>query len=97
MLLIYFLLQTLENVSKWVRDMKAESEELSEKIRFLSGFSVAFRDQIHTDILLQPGESGPPIPAHKALLVTLISLCGNVLSITYESFCMLWLTSFFKC
>ncbi|KAM1054170.1 hypothetical protein FF1_001590 [Malus domestica] len=70
---------TLENVSKWVRDMKAESEELGEKIRFLSGFSVAFRDQIHTDILLQPGESGPPIPAHKALLAIRSEVFNNIL------------------
>ncbi|XP_048446794.1 BTB/POZ domain-containing protein At3g56230-like isoform X2 [Pyrus x bretschneideri] len=73
------LCKTLENVSKWVRDMKAESEELSEKIRFLSGFSVAFRDQIHTDILLQPGESGPPIPAHKALLAIRSEVFNNIL------------------
>lgn len=71
---ISFLLQTLENVSKWVHNMNEVSEELNEKIRFLTGFSVALRDKIHTDILLQPGDDGPPVLAHRALLVTYLLL-----------------------
>lgn len=54
-----------------MHDRKDASEELNEKIKFLSGFVVAFRDQIHTDMQLHPGDNGPPIPAHRALLVTL--------------------------
>lgn len=78
-LLISFLLQTLENVLKWVHNMNEVSEELNEEIRLLSGFYVALRDKIHTDILLQLGDDGPPVPAHRALLVTdlLLSLCIN--------------------
>ncbi|KAB2596365.1 BTB/POZ domain-containing protein [Pyrus ussuriensis x Pyrus communis] len=49
------LCKTLENVSKWVHNMNEV------------GFSVALRDKIHTDILLQP-DDGPPVPAHRALL-----------------------------
>ncbi|KAH0994327.1 hypothetical protein GBA52_018191 [Prunus armeniaca] len=70
---------TLENVSKWVHDRKDASEELNEKIKFLSGFVVAFRDQIHTDIQLHPGDNGPPIPAHRALLAIRSEIFNNML------------------
>lgn len=42
--------------------------ELKQKSRFLS-FGSTFRDQLHTDRLVHPGNNGPPIPAHRALLV----------------------------
>lgn len=45
-------------------------DELNGKISYLGGFVGAFRDQIHTDIQLRPGNNGPSIPAHKALLVS---------------------------
>lgn len=51
--------------------MKDNEDELNEKIKYLSEFVAAFRDQVHTDILLKPGNNGPPIPAHKALMVNL--------------------------
>ncbi|KAI5346668.1 PREDICTED: BTB/POZ [Prunus dulcis] len=73
------LCKTLENVSKWVHDRKDASEELNEKIKFLSGFVVAFRDQIHTDIQLHPGDNGPPIPAHRALLAIRSEIFNNML------------------
>lgn len=55
---------------KWVKEMKEMEEELNEKITYLSGFAAALRDQIHTDIQVLPGNNEPPIPAHRALLVT---------------------------
>ncbi|PQQ06390.1 BTB/POZ domain-containing protein [Prunus yedoensis var. nudiflora] len=73
------LCKTLENVSKWVHDRKDASEELNEKIKFLSGFVVAFRDQIHTDIQLHSGDNGPPIPAHRALLAIRSEIFNNML------------------
>ncbi|KAM1020326.1 hypothetical protein ACFX13_042312 [Malus domestica] len=72
---------TLENVSKWVHNMNEVSEELNEKIRLLSGFSVALRDKIHTDILLQPGDDGPPVPAHRALLAIRLEIFNNILDL----------------
>ncbi|MBA0571596.1 hypothetical protein Golob_001980, partial [Gossypium lobatum] len=61
--------QPLGNLSKWMTSMKEIEEDLNKKISFLSGLIVAFRDQIHTDIQLKPGNDGPSIPAHRALLV----------------------------
>jgi len=51
--------------------MKEIEEELNDKLGFLGGLEAAFRNQIHTDILVRPGNNGPPIPAHRALLVRL--------------------------
>lgn len=49
--------------------MKDMEEELTEKMTFLGGFLAAFRDQLHSDIQLKPGDQGSPIPAHRAVLV----------------------------
>ncbi|XP_061995544.1 BTB/POZ domain-containing protein At3g56230 isoform X1 [Rosa rugosa] len=73
------LCKNLMNVSTWVLDMKDSSEELDEKIKFVSGFVVAFRDQIHTDIQLRSGENRPPIPAHRALLAIRSEIFSNML------------------
>lgn len=54
--------------------MKDTEDELNEKIKFLSEFVTAFKDQIHTDLLLKPGNNGPPVPTHKALMVTTLKL-----------------------
>lgn len=61
------------DVWRLVSDMKDATEELDDKIKFLSGFVAAFKDQIHTDIHLKPGNDGLPIPAHKALMVLTLS------------------------
>ncbi|XP_065871651.1 BTB/POZ domain-containing protein At3g56230 [Euphorbia lathyris] len=60
--------QPLENVPKWINNMKETEEELNEKIKFLSGFISLFREQILTDIQLKPGNGGPSISTHKAIL-----------------------------
>lgn len=62
-------MQGFANALKWVKEMKEVEEELNEKINYLSGFAAALRDQIHTDILVRPGNGEPSIPAHRALLV----------------------------
>lgn len=49
--------------------MKDELDQQNMKIKFLSEFFVAFKDQIHTDMFLKPGNDGRPLLAHKALLV----------------------------
>jgi hypothetical protein len=66
------LLQTLLDASRWVSDMKDMENVVKEEVSFLGeGFLTALKDQIHTDIELKPGNNGPSIPAHRALLVSL--------------------------
>uniref|UniRef100_A0A5B6YHD9 BTB domain-containing protein n=1 Tax=Davidia involucrata TaxID=16924 RepID=A0A5B6YHD9_DAVIN len=67
------------NALKWVKEMKEMEEELNEKLTFLGGFVAALRDQIHTDIQVKPGNSGPSIPAHRALLAARSSIFKNML------------------
>ena len=40
------------------------------RISFLSGLFGAFKEEIHTDTQLKPGDDGPCIPAHRVILVT---------------------------
>ncbi|KAL3524036.1 hypothetical protein ACH5RR_016870 [Cinchona calisaya] len=67
------------NALKWVKEMKEMEEELNEKLNFLSGFVAAFRHQIHPDILVKPGNNGPSIPAHRALLASRSDIFRNIL------------------
>ncbi|KNA13429.1 hypothetical protein SOVF_117110 [Spinacia oleracea] len=69
----------LANVVKWVKEMKDIEEEVSDKMSFLAEFEVAFKDEIHTDILVKPGNNGPPIPAHRALLAAKSEIFKNML------------------
>ena len=79
------------NVWRVVSDMIDATEDLDEKIRFLSGFVAAFRDQIHTDILLKPSNNnGPPIPAHKALMVTLSPSLSTLDMNNFKDFSVRW-------
>lgn len=72
------------NVWEWVSAMKDDTEDLNEKIKFLStGPVVALREQIHPDICIKPGNNEPHIPAHKALLVTLSSFSMTNLEFIY--------------
>ncbi|KAK8485519.1 hypothetical protein V6N11_019667 [Hibiscus sabdariffa] len=71
--------QPLGNLSKWITNMKEIEEDLNKKISFLSGLIVAFRDQIHTDIQLKPGNHAPSIPAHRALLAARSEIFRNML------------------
>ncbi|XP_059275039.1 BTB/POZ domain-containing protein At3g56230 [Lycium ferocissimum] len=67
------------NALKWVKEMKEMEEELNEKLNYLSSFVVAFKDHIHTDILIKPGNDAPSIPAHRALLAARSDIFKNIL------------------
>nr|KJB74974.1 hypothetical protein B456_012G016700 [Gossypium raimondii] len=54
-------------------------DDLRKRISFLSGFMVAFKDQIHTDIKLKPN-NGPCISAHRSLLEARSEIFKNILS-----------------
>ncbi|XP_038995745.1 BTB/POZ domain-containing protein At3g56230-like [Hibiscus syriacus] len=54
-------------------------DDLKKRISFLSGFMVAFKEQIHTDIKLEPND-GPSISAHKSLLAARSEIFKNILS-----------------
>ncbi|XP_017614347.1 BTB/POZ domain-containing protein At3g56230-like isoform X2 [Gossypium arboreum] len=54
-------------------------DDLIKRISFLSGFMVAFKDQIHTDIKLKPN-NGPCISAHKSLLAARSEIFKNILN-----------------
>ncbi|KAL1542083.1 BTB/POZ domain-containing protein-like protein [Salvia divinorum] len=64
------------NALKWMEETK---ELLNEKMAYLSGFADAWRDRIHTDIRLKPGDNEPSIPAHRALLATRSVIFRNML------------------
>ncbi|KAK9699965.1 hypothetical protein RND81_08G207500 [Saponaria officinalis] len=67
------------NVIKWMKEMKEKEKELNEKLKFVGDFEVAFKNQMHTDILVNPGYNGPPIPAHRALLAAKSEIFKNML------------------
>ncbi|CAI9091820.1 OLC1v1026936C1 [Oldenlandia corymbosa var. corymbosa] len=66
------------NALRWVKDLKETEEESKETISYLSGFVAAFRDHIHPDIQVKPG-NGPSIPAHRALLAARSTVFKNML------------------
>ncbi|KAL8539338.1 hypothetical protein ACS0TY_001095 [Phlomoides rotata] len=67
------------NAVKWVKEIKETEEEQNETITYLSGFVSAFRDKIHTDIQVKPGNDEPSIPAHRALLAARSGIFRNIL------------------
>ena len=53
-----------------VKDMKGREEEAHQRAAFLAqGLVMAWKEGVHNDIVVKPG-TGPPIPAHKAILVS---------------------------
>ncbi|XP_074266964.1 BTB/POZ domain-containing protein At3g56230 [Silene latifolia] len=68
-------------VVKWVKEMKEMEEQVNDKVVFLGDLQVAFREQMHTDILVKPGNHHglPPIPAHRALLAAKSEIFKNML------------------
>ncbi|OVA12666.1 BTB/POZ-like [Macleaya cordata] len=68
----------IEGVLKWMKEMKQREDGLNEKLNFLGGLVVAFRDNIHSDIQIKPG-NGPSIPAHRALLAVRSVIFKNML------------------
>ncbi|XWS08326.1 hypothetical protein CRYUN_Cryun41cG0069900 [Craigia yunnanensis] len=65
--------------TKWITSMKIIEDDLNKKISLLSRLIVAFRDQIHTDIQLKPGNNRPCIPVHRALLAARSEIFRNML------------------
>lgn len=50
--------------------MRDREEAANQRAGFLEqGFGAAWMEGAHTDIVVKPG-NGPPIPAHKAILVS---------------------------
>ncbi|KAJ4843756.1 hypothetical protein Tsubulata_047049, partial [Turnera subulata] len=70
--------QPLANLAKWMNTMKDTEEELREKINFLSGFFGLYREQILTDIQLKPGNDGPSISAHRAVMAARSQIFKNM-------------------
>ena len=52
-----------------MKELKEKQEGMSERLGFVDGLVPAFKEGVHTDILVKPG-NGPPIPAHRAVLVS---------------------------
>ncbi|KAM0950524.1 putative chromatin remodeling & transcription regulator BTB-POZ family [Dioscorea sansibarensis] len=69
----------LADVFKRLQEMKEIEQGIRNKIGFLDSFVLAFREGLHTDILVKPG-TGPAIPAHKAILATRSVIFRTMLS-----------------
>jgi hypothetical protein len=64
------LFQGMAEVWEQVKEMRDREEEANQRAGFLEqGFGAAWMEGAHTDIVVKPG-NGPPIPAHKAILVS---------------------------
>ncbi|CAD6255173.1 unnamed protein product [Miscanthus lutarioriparius] len=51
-----------------LKEMRGREEEAHQRAAFLAqGLAMAWKEGVHTDIVVKPG-AGPPIPAHKAIL-----------------------------
>lgn len=74
-----------------MQNMKEIEEEQKKRIVFLSSFISGFKEELHTDILLKPGDDGPPVPAHRALLVN--SMISS--SVSYIYIYMAWISFVF--
>ncbi|XP_010522974.1 PREDICTED: BTB/POZ domain-containing protein At1g01640 [Tarenaya hassleriana] len=53
--------------------------ETAAKAAFLGDLVVAFKEHIHTDVLVKPGDDGPALPAHKAVLAARSTVLRNML------------------
>uniref|UniRef100_A0A1J3FYM3 BTB/POZ domain-containing protein n=1 Tax=Noccaea caerulescens TaxID=107243 RepID=A0A1J3FYM3_NOCCA len=51
----------------------------AEKAAFLGGLVVTLKEKMHTDVLVKPGDEGPPIPTHKAVLAARSKVFRNML------------------
>lgn len=52
--------------------MAGSTKRKFERVDFLSDHVMALKEAIHTDFVLKPGDNGPGIPTHKAVLVHMI-------------------------
>ncbi|CAL0320350.1 unnamed protein product [Lupinus luteus] len=69
------MINMMNNLEKFIEMFDQQKEDLA----FMRGFVVAFKEQIHTDILVNPGSHGPPIPAHKFVLAIRSEIFKNML------------------
>ncbi|KAI4306920.1 hypothetical protein L6164_030160 [Bauhinia variegata] len=70
---------TLSDAKRWCSEQKDMVLQQIEDMAFLRSFVDAYKQQIHTDILVIPGDSASPIPAHKAILATRSEIFKNML------------------
>ncbi|TVU51582.1 hypothetical protein EJB05_03018, partial [Eragrostis curvula] len=62
-----------------LKEMRDREEATNQRAAYLEhGFALAWKEGIHTDIVVKPG-SGPPIPAHKAILAARSEVFRDVL------------------
>jgi len=59
-------MQGMRDAWEQVKEMRGREEEAHQRAAFLA---MAWKEGVHTDIVVKPG-TGPPIPAHKAILVS---------------------------
>ncbi|KAG2622650.1 hypothetical protein PVAP13_3KG045100 [Panicum virgatum] len=63
-----------------VKEMRDREDQTKQRAAFLEhGFALAWKEGIHTDIVVKPG-TGPPIPAHKAILAARSEVFRHMLS-----------------
>ncbi|XP_019416862.1 PREDICTED: BTB/POZ domain-containing protein At3g56230 isoform X2 [Lupinus angustifolius] len=71
--------KTIDDCIRWCSEFIDMFNQQKEDLAFMRGFVIAFKEQIHTDILVNPGTNGPPIPAHKFVLATRSEMLKNML------------------
>ena len=63
-------MQGMRDAWEQVKKMRDREDQTKQRAAFLEhGFALAWKDGIHTNIVVKPG-TGPPMPAHKAILVS---------------------------
>ncbi|PHU18125.1 hypothetical protein BC332_13820 [Capsicum chinense] len=72
-------LSMMHIVNKRPENAKEREREMKEKLDYLTGFVAAFKEQIHTDIHIKPGNNGPSIPTHRDLLAARSVIIKNML------------------
>lgn len=64
-----------------LKEMRDREAACKERAAYLErGFALAWKEGIHTDIVVRPGNNGPPIPAHRAVLAARSEVFRHALS-----------------
>ncbi|CAN6339342.1 unnamed protein product [Urochloa humidicola] len=70
----------MRDAMEQVKEMIDRAEETKQRAAFLEhGFALAWKEGMHTDIVVKPG-TGAPIPAHKAILAARSDVFRHMLS-----------------
>ncbi|CAM0152201.1 unnamed protein product [Urochloa decumbens] len=73
-------MQGMRDAWEKVKEMGDREETTNQRADFLEhGFGLAWKEGMHTDIVVKPG-IGPPIPAHKAILAARSEIFRHMLS-----------------